>query len=147
MMQQSRSLTKIGFVASLIFIVQGVVSLVRAVVFPESFSRYAPHVSSQGGGLRSFILSLDTGLVISLLLVVLVLSMISTQPRNEWKAWGASFGSAAIVSLFNWFSIMEGNFRIIVFPGFVGCNLYAFWEFRCCLKLARSVLTTSNGHA
>lgn len=137
-MQQLRSLTKVGLFASLIFILQGVVSLVRAVVFPESFSRYAPHVSSQDGGLRSFILSIDTGLIVSLVLVVLVLSIIATQPRDVWKAWGASFGSAAMVSVFDWFSIMEGSVRIVVFMIFVGCNLYALFEFRRCLKLPQT---------
>ena len=118
-MQQSRSMTRVGYFVSCLFILQGVVSVVRAIAFPESFSQYSSQVLPQGGGFRSFILAFDTGPIVFLLLVVLVLCMIDTQPRDEWTAWGASFGSAAMVSLFDWFSIMEGIFRIIVFMSLV----------------------------
>ena len=60
--------------------------------------------------------------------------MIYTQPRDEWTAWGASIGSAAMVVLFDWLSIMEGIVRISVYMIYVGCNLYAFTAFRRCLK-------------
>ena len=122
-------------------------SVVRAIAFPESFSQYSSQVSPQGGGFRSFILAFDTGPIVFLLLVVLVLCMIDTQPRDEWTAWGASFGSAAMVSLFDWFSIMEGIFRIIVFMSFVGCNLYAVAAFRRCLKRVQITCSPKAGPA
>jgi hypothetical protein len=111
-----------------------VVSVVRAIAFPESFRLYLSQVSPQGGGLRSFILAIDTDPIVFLLLAGGVLYFIYFHPRDEWTAWGALFGSAAVVVLLDWLSIMDGIVRIIVYMIFVGCNLYAFAAFRRCLK-------------
>jgi|SRR3989344_3375655 len=126
-MQQARSPTKIGYFVSLAFILQGGLSLVRVVVFPESFGPDTPHVSS---------------LIAALLLVAAVLFMMHTQPRDVWKAWSASFGSAAIVSFLGWLSIMDGLFEVVVYMIFLGCNLYAFFEFRRCLKRGECLTDT-----
>jgi len=89
-------------------------------------------------------LRINTGPIVPLLCVVLVLSMISIQPR-AWKAWAASFGAAALLSLLDWGFSLEGISRIIVSVVFVASNVYAFFEFRRLLKSSETVQSAAGG--
>ena len=142
-MQQSRSMTRVGYVISCLFLLQGVVVVAWAIWFPASFSFYSSMGSPQGGGF----LGIGTKPIVVLLLVGMGLLMINSQPRDEWVAWGALTWVPAMRVLYDWLSGMDGLVRISVEMILIGCYVYALGVFRRRLKRAQIPSSPNAGPA
>lgn len=126
-------ITKAGYFFSIIFSLQSVYSIIKAIAFPERFTQPIPSTSIDNP-ITSFFLAFDTDLVIFLLAIGIALMMIYTQPREVWKAWVALFAGPGVVSFFDWLSLVEGVLGIIIYLAGLCCSLYAFLAFRRFLK-------------
>lgn len=128
------SIRRAGYFASFAFIFLAVVSLIRAVMFPGSFTTPTLPISTTDGTIHSLILSIDTTLLAFLVSVLFGLTMTYKQPREVQKGWGSLSAGAGVVSFFTWLSMMDGIFRIFIYIVFLCCSLYAFFAFRRYLK-------------
>lgn len=129
-MSEERRLLKILYFCSLFLILVYVVSLIRAIAFPESFHQMRLPISSGDGTLYSFLLSINTHLLVFLLMVSAVLLGYSKPPNG----WSILWAGPCVDSFFTWLSMMDGIFRIFIYVVSLSCSLYAFLVFRKYLK-------------
>ena len=134
MITEEMRLLKIGYFVSLFFILLYLVFLIRAIVFPESFTQAKPIISPMDGTILSFLLSVNTDLLVFLLTAYVVLRSIYSKPRKGWEAESILWTGPCVALFFDWLSMMDGVFRIFIYMISFGCSLYAFLIFRRCLK-------------